>query len=191
MECCSSKVINYYNSNKFQIIFVFAMLAAGVIAAIVYGEVKTRVNELQSDHFDVKIHDDKVFPSVDLNSFDSKLNLSNEVRQGKALLVYMHTGCSGCKVEAGILAKSNVREKLGVKIYLTGFESFEKWEEFTNEHELNFPVFYDKDHALRKALGVDFFPANFLINDGKIERSWKGTPKDATVLYRNLGFDEK
>lgn len=161
MKCFILKVISCCNLNKLQIILVLATLAAGAVAAMLYGEITTRVNKLPPSYFDVKIHDDKVFPSIDLTSFDSKLNLSDEVKQGKSLLVYVHTGCGGCKIEAGILAKSSLQEKLGIKSYLAGFESFEKWEKFTNEHELNFPVFYDKDHALRKALGVDSFPANF------------------------------
>ena len=178
--------MNFYSSNKSHIILIFIMLVAGVIAAVVYARITT--TEPPPGYFDVKIHKDKNFPDTDLTSYDSKLKLNSEVKRGKVLLVYMQTGCPGCKLQADVLRRADLQKKFGIKVYLVGYETSEDWTKFNEEHKLNFPVFRDKDHTLRKTLEVGSFPFNFLVNNGKIERSWRGISKEATLeeLYKNL-----
>lgn len=47
---------------------------------------------------------------------------------------------------------------------------------YVQKYNINFPVLLDKDGKLRQALGVEYFPTNFKLDDGAIKEGWLGFP---------------
>lgn len=51
---------------------------------------------------------------------------------------------------------------------------------------LIFRFFFDENEQLREKLNITAFPANFVINNGVIEKSWVGSPRNVEELKEKL-----
>ena len=188
---CNFSVIyknSMFNLNKLRSSYFLVsvgMIVVGIIVALLIGGVNVTQSKLEG----VKEHDSEPFPQVSISGFEKGLDLSTELKRGKTLLVYISTECRGCKTEAELLSKSNLFEDHGIRILLVGYESKEKLQEFKNAYKLIYPVFFDKDLRLRNHFNIRVVPANYLVIDGKLQRSWLGAPQSKHSLYEKLGLE--
>lgn len=169
-----------------QLSIIILALLFGILAAVFINRAEQR-NAIANDPGKLKIVD-KPFPSVHIKSFDGKLDLFSEVSKGKTLLVYTSTKCKGCQIEARLLAENSLSEKFGIKVFLGGSEDKQAFKQFMSKYKLDVPIFFDRDQKLRQVLDIKGTPANFLIIEGKIKRSWVGAHPDIERLYEKLGL---
>lgn len=178
-------MLDLIKSYKYYIVLVFLMLAGGIIAAVATSGVRVTQSDLDNS---VKEYKDKDFPQIALANFDNSLDLSTELKRGKTLLIYLSADCGGCRTEMELLSQSRLPEDFGIQILLVGFESREKLDAFKNTYNIGYPIFYDVNYVMKESLNIGTVPANYLIVDGKIKRSWFGTPFTLPSLYENLGL---
>ncbi len=62
------------------------------------------------------------------------------------------------------------------------FEKSESVNEYIKKQNINFPILIDKDGKLIKALNLQYFPANFILENGVIERASFGSPRNQQDL---------
>lgn len=177
-------MLDLIKSHKYYIALISLMLAGGIIAAIATANIQVQ----RSDSEGVKEYNDKDFPQVALTNFDTSADLNMSLRHGKTLLVYLSADCGGCRTEIELLSQNRLSEDYGIQILLVGFESKEKLDAFKIARNVKYPIFYDKNYVMKESLNIGIVPANYLIVDGKIKRSWFGTPFTLQSLYENLGL---
>lgn len=174
--------MRFLNNHKYEIIIFLLVIGFGAFTAIAVKKIKVSNNEPKIDIGKV-ITNNKPLPEFNFVDYENKRNYNLEMKQGKVLLIYMLTNCAGCQIEAETIAQSNLLKDSKIKVYAIGNEKNEAFSDFAKNHNFHFPIFLDEDNKLRKELDVSFFPANFVINNGVIERSWFGRPRDLDDLY--------
>lgn len=176
---------NYLMDNKLEVKILIIMTMLGVVTAFAYSKLKARENSIDME---VKYHTDKAFPNLGIIDYEKKTDLFSHIQKGKFLLVYVLSGCSGCKLEAQILQNSNLSEKTGIKVLLMSSENADSLINFEKEFNLNVPIFYDEQYKLKERFDINATPANYLIVNGKVERSWMGSPVTKKDLYEKIGL---
>ncbi|MBX7171486.1 MAG: redoxin domain-containing protein [Pyrinomonadaceae bacterium] len=183
--------MRFLNHHKLEIIIFSLVIGFGALTAIAF----KKINEPKYD-FGKIITNNKPLPEFNFVDYENKRNYNLEMKQGKILLIYILTTCGGCQNEADIIAQSNLLKDSKIKVYAIGNEKNEAFSEFAKNHNFNFPIFLDEDDKLKNDLvinkeqDISIFPANFVINNGMIERSWFGKPRDLDDLYDKLGVSK-
>ena len=115
----------------------------------------------------------------DINTSD---DYSEKIRNGGVLLVYLISGCDACKKEIQLINEINQESNPKVKIFGIMFENNKSVNEYIKMHNINFPILSDKDGKLLKALNLKYFPTNFKLENGVIEKTIFGSPKNHEEL---------
>lgn len=114
---------------------------------------------------------------------------------GKWLVLYFYPrdNTPGCTTEACSFRDANQElKKIGVEVIGVSKDTAKSHQKFTQNHQLNFPLWSDPEHALLEAFGawgekkfmgrvfMGIMRSTFLINpEGIIVKTWeKVTPKD-------------
>ncbi len=115
----------------------------------------------------------------DINSNE---DYAEKIKNGKVLLVYLVSGCDACKKEIQLINETNKESDSEIKIFGIMFEKSESVNEYIKKQNINFPILIDKDGKLIKALNLQYFPANFILENGVIERASFGSPRNQQDL---------
>jgi len=107
---------------------------------------------------------------------------SEKIKSGEVLLVYLISGCDACKKEVRLINETNKESKSETKIFGVMFEDDESIKEYVAKHKINFPVLSDQDGKLLKTLNLKYFPSNFKLENGVIEKAAFGAPKNQAEL---------
>lgn len=107
---------------------------------------------------------------------------SEKIKNGKVLLVYLVSGCDACKKEIQLINEANKESNSEIKFFGIMLEKNELVNEYVKKHNINFPILIDKDGKLFEALNIKYFPTNFKLENGVIERASFGSPKNQADL---------
>jgi peroxiredoxin len=178
--------MNIFQKYKTQIIVFPLLIVLGSLTALVL---------MKMGFFGVALNDDisetvlinRPLPLLDLVDYKTKAKFGDDLRHGRVLLLYVLTGCRGCQTEADMIVQSSLRKDSNIRVFAVANEDERLIDEFSKSHNLDFPILLDKDGIFRDDFGITFFPSNFLINEGVVEKSWAGTPKSISELKDKLG----
>ena len=169
---------------RFQIILFLTLVGMGVIAALVVDNLLvTSTQEVVSGE---AVEVNQPIPDVKIAKYESKSIFDLSAVKGKALLIYIKTSCKGCQTEAEILSKSSLLKGSGVKVYAIADENGESVRNFSEKYHFNFPVFRDINGNFREKLKIRYFPTNLILNNGKIEKRWIGSPKNIEDFHKKM-----
>lgn len=126
------------------------------------------------------------------NQNDQAVRLRDLLGQWVVLYFYPRDNTPGCTTEACSFRDANSElQSLGVQVIGISKDSAKSHQKFTQDHQLNFPLWSDPDHKLLEAFGawgekkfmgkifMGILRSSFLIDSaGNIVRTWeKVTPK--------------
>ena len=177
--------MRHFTLSKGQILIFITLIIAGVVSAVTISKLnssKNSADELIGKEFS----SNTPLPEISLLEYKTKNACDQQLRQGKVLLVYLLSSCYGCQKESAVLAESDLLKGETVKVYGIADESEENLMSFARMHNFKFPILLDRESKFRKSLNINYFPANFVINNGIIVKSWFGNPRDKEDLYRKL-----
>jgi peroxiredoxin len=175
----------FLNKYKWHLIVFPILIALGVFSAVAVKNLNN-ISEIPPGNVGQVIFDNKHLPEIELFDFKNKKNLSSELQKGKILLIYISTDCNSCKKESEIIAQNNLAENLNIRVIGVSKDDESLVDEFIQKNKLNFPIVFDKLGKLREELGVTVFPANFVINDGIIEKHWLGASENFSEVSDKL-----
>ncbi len=100
----------------------------------------------------------------------------------KVWAIYLLSTCEACEDELQYAEQLYNDSASEVKIVGIMAEDENVVEIFVKKHNINFPILFDKDRNFAKSIKLKYFPSNFIVNDGKIEKVIFGSPQDKTKL---------
>lgn len=126
---------------------------------------------------ELKDHEGKPLPPVDLIAEDDTRLDDAALRKGKVLLVLLTTQCDACKLEGEFL-RTVVDKRKDIEFY--GVNSFEQTEESKKRAETLYPFKVYRDGGIKLAGTLDLtrVPIKIYLEDGIIKRSWDGASAD-------------
>lgn len=176
---------------------MFLEIKKTYFVAVILGIVITIILFITFQHWHKNRADQIPTPQIDnftnkalletpLNSINSNFNYPIDIKSGKTLIFYLETDCSACKKEIQIITEllSTVESK--IKVVAISSESKDKLETFAKENSINFPILIDENGTLRKKLKIQYYPTNYILNNGVIEEAWIGNPRDKESLIKAL-----
>ncbi|MBX7171931.1 MAG: TlpA family protein disulfide reductase [Pyrinomonadaceae bacterium] len=131
------------------------------------------------------------FPESQLYNIIDESDFSDEIKKGKVLVIYVLTGCQACKKESKLISDNFSKLDSEIKILGITIEKKSDIEDFINQYGIKFPILYDKEVTLHEKLKIKYFPTNFLLENGKITKTWFGTPIDKNDLFQKLEVIDK
>jgi peroxiredoxin len=124
----------------------------------------------------------KKIPVSEVFDVNTGENYSEQVENGKVLLIYLVSGCDACKKEIQLINEANIESNSETRIFGVMFEKNELVNEYVKKHNINFPILIDKDGKILKELNLKYFPTNFKLENGIIEKASFGSPKNQKDL---------
>ncbi|MCI0562915.1 MAG: hypothetical protein MN733_30915 [Nitrososphaera sp.] len=111
-------------------------------------------------------------PASLIDSFNQSLT-DTELRNGKAILVFLAPECDAC-LRDSVFLKEVVGVRTDVPFY--GIISFGDKDSSLRAAEGKFPfrVFYDQGQKLSMSLGIKRVPIKLFVENGIIKRAWSG-----------------
>ncbi|WP_191567657.1 TlpA family protein disulfide reductase [Metabacillus idriensis] len=117
-------------------------------------------------------------PNFTLNGLDGKQYTTDNV--SKPLVInFWASWCGPCKLEAPELVKLYTKYNQQVQIYavnITGSDSLEGAQSFTENYGLNFPVLLDTNNVVSKKYNITAIPSTFFVN------------KDGVIIDQIMGY---
>lgn len=127
-------------------------------------------------------------PKSQLLRVESNIDDYEKVTNGRVFLFHFATGCAYSKREIEVISESLADlEAAKVKVFGVSSEDTSVLKEFLKKNNLNFPVLFDKDAILYKDLQIKYAPTNFMIENGIIEKTWFGSPRNKEALLKEIG----
>ncbi len=164
---------------------VMFIVTLGIVTAFAYN----KLNKTQKTITDeVTNYQDTKLPNLGIHDYENSIELFSFVQNGKFLLIYLLSECRGCQLEAEILRKSELTKKTDINIVFISNEEKNLVKSFLIQNNLEVPIFFDQDNKIQKTLDISITPTNFLIKNGRIERSWVGSPINEADLYKKLSI---
>ena len=124
----------------------------------------------------IKSWEGKVLPTLEvLDTSGNTLSLSSDSKQYTIYIVWA-SWCPDCQRGLPIINRvyADYKEKARfISIALINFrgETFDSAKTFYNKHQLNLPVFFDKDNMVYHSLNIKAIPTIYIVNqDGIIEK---------------------
>jgi len=116
-------------------------------------------------------------PSADLVDESNQRLADSQLKNGRAVLVFITSDCDACQKESEFL-KGLVNKRADVRFY--GVISFGDMENSLREAKRKFPfeVFYDRGFRLAGQLGIKKVPIKIFVENGIIKKSWGGATVD-------------
>ncbi len=139
------------------------------------------VNKLKKEDSvvtEARLFDGKKIPFGEVLNVNTGENFSEQIRNGKVLLVYLISGCDACKKEIQLINEANRLSNSDTQIFGIMFETKESVNEYIENQNINFPVLIDKDGKILKELNLKYFPTNFKLENGVIKKVSFGSPKN-------------
>jgi peroxiredoxin len=182
------KLKNFGISTK-QVLLFLVLIIAGIATAFGVNKFKSQNNEIRNLVGKEFTHQTPL-PVLKFQNYQTKKDYTNDLKEGKVLLVYLVTECLGCQKEAEVFAGLDLSENSGVRIYGIADENNEALDNFILKYKFPFPIIWDEGGKIKNSLGVKYFPANFVVENGVIVKSWFGNPKDKDELFQKLNMSE-
>jgi peroxiredoxin len=133
---------------------------------------------------------EKPLPETRLADLEGREIPSDELRRGRALIVFLTSGCVPCIDEANAISRLLQNGPSPLRVYGVGVERPGQVANFVKEYDLKFPVLLDKDLGLKQSLDVRIFPSKFLVEDGIVKKAWYGKAQDEAKLRSQLALEE-
>lgn len=122
----------------------------------------------------------KEFPKMEFIEVETHRDLSDEVRTGDVMLVYLANGCEPCKKELPML--SQIQSKIKVRIFGVMSQSEDVIKNYVKENDLKFPILIDKNGETFRALNLKYTPTNLKLKNGIVQRALIGSPQNEVAL---------
>lgn len=133
---------------------------------------------------------DRPLPETQLTDMQGKEVPSNELRQGRYLLIFLTSGCGPCVDEANAVSRLIQESTSSLRVYGVGIERSAQVAAFAEEFDLKFPFLLDKGSKLRQAFDIRRFPTKLLVEDGIVKKAWYGKAQDEDKLRSQLALVE-
>lgn len=160
-------------------------IAAAVIAAVVcifsyalYARATKRDPLIE----EAKTLQSKRVPKSSLREVGTGADYSDEIMKGKVMLVYAVSSCEACRNELQFITRSKQGLDPKTKIFVIMSEDEKVVREYVERNGVGVPVLLDKDGSLLRGLGLQHFPSNLKLDDGKIDKALFGFPGDSKTL---------
>lgn len=105
------------------------------------------------------------------------INLNNKV-----WAIYLLSTCEACKHQLQFAEQLSKNPASQIEIVGIMAEEESVIKTFVKEHDIKFPILIDKDRNFARSIKLKYFPSNFIVNQGKIEKVIFGSPQDKTKL---------
>ena len=176
--------------NKTTLIFFVTVICSGILSSFFYQKMYVEAENFKSS---ITLYKKNKFPKTALLQSDKNLTLSEVIKKGKKLIIYLDTACSACKEEAEFLGEASELKKIGVDIILTGPDSIEDFNKFKESYNFELPFFSDSSSEFRNKLKVTGTPTHFYIVNGNLEGSWMGIKPGSGIelLQSKIQYIEK
>lgn len=100
----------------------------------------------------------------------------------KLWIIYLLSTCEACNDELGFAEQLNNNPASQIEVVGIMGEDELTIKEFVKEHNIKFPILIDKDRKFVGAMKLRYFPSNFIVGNGKIEKVIFGSPQDKSKL---------
>lgn len=177
--------MNFLYKYKLQLILFPLLTVLGVVAAIIVNK-SGGLSEVVSGDTGEVVFDRRPLPQIDFLEYKNRANHNSDLANGKILLLYIRTACRGCQTESELIAQSGFLKDSDLRVFGIANDDEQAIDEFVKNYKVNFPILADPNGKFREELGITFFPANFLISGGVIEKSWVGAPQTISQLKDKL-----
>lgn len=127
-------------------------------------------------------------PKAPLHQVGTGADYSDEVMKGKVMLVYAVSSCEACRNELQFIARSKEGLDPKTKIFVVMSEDEKVVRDYVERNGIGVPVLLDKDGSLLRGLGLQHFPSNLKLDDGKIDKALFGFPRDGKMLTDLINF---
>jgi peroxiredoxin len=174
-----------FGKYKLQILLSPVIILLGIFSAVEVEKFDT-LREVPIDNVGQVTFDNRPFPQADFLDYKNETNPTYDLGRGKVLVLYILTKCRGCQLESEMIADSDFIKNSNLRVFGIANENEDSIDEFIKNHKVNFPILADNEGLIRDKLDITFFPANFLLNNGIIEKSWVGMPQSITELEEKL-----
>lgn len=183
------KIMQMFGLTKKQVLFFLVLIIAGIVTAFAVTKSNPQNKELQN-LIGKEFTQNTPLPNLNFQDYQTKQDYTNDLKNGKVLIVYLVTSCFGCQKESEVLSTINFAKDKNIKIYGIADENNEELKNFVQNHNFRFPLIFDEGSKFRNAFNIKYFPANFVVENGVVVKNWFGNPKDKDELYQRLGLTE-
>ena len=125
--------------------------------------------------FYVDVENNGKVPTIELKKFDGKVLKSDEIfKNGKpTLFIVVAEWCPHCKAEAPYIEEfyNKYKDKVNVVVVYSNVNTdLEKSEKYIKDNGYTYPTYYDGDGKILRGFGVQGFPFNVRIDNGKVTK---------------------
>lgn len=125
--------------------------------------------------FYVDVENNGEVPTIELKKFDGKIVKSDEIfKNGKpTLFIVAAEWCPHCKAEAPYIEEfyNKYKDKVNVVVVYSNVNTdLEKSIKYIKDNGYTYPTYYDEDGKILRGFGVQGFPFNVRIDDGKVTK---------------------
>ena len=100
----------------------------------------------------------------------------------KVLVVYLLESCNKCTREVSILKQFEKNLSLGIPIIVIMGDKEAVIKEYVDDLGIKFPVLLDRSRKFAAKNKLAYYPANFIVRNGRVEKVRLGSPRDAKEL---------
>ncbi len=111
---------------------------------------------------------EKPLPKFDLVDFNGK-DAYPTIADGSVLLIFMRTNCGACQDEMKLLSDNSNRINKDLKIIGIAADSKEEIGKFTENFNLQFPIFLDQNADVFSEKRITCTPTHFLLESGTVK----------------------
>lgn len=125
--------------------------------------------------FYVDVENNGEVPTIELKKFDGKIVKSDEIfKNGKpTLFLIAAEWCPHCKAEAPYIEEfyNKYKDKVNVVVVYSNVNTdLEKSKKYIEDNGYTYPTYYDEVGKILRGFGVQAFPFNVRIDDGKVTK---------------------
>ena len=125
--------------------------------------------------FYVDVENNGEVPTIELKKFDGKIVKSDEIfKNGKpTLFIVAAEWCPHCKAEAPYIEEfyNKYKDKVNVVVVYSNVNTdLEKSKKYIEDNGYTYSTYYDEDGKILRGFGVQAFPFNVRIDDGKVTK---------------------
>jgi peroxiredoxin len=129
----------------------------------------------------------KLFVGKEMNINDFEKNTFQNNQKSidinhKLWVIYLLSTCEACNDELRFAEHLDDNPTSQIKVVGIMGEEESTVQEFIEEHNIKFPILLDRNRKFVGAMKLRYFPTNFIVNNGKIEKVIFGSPQDKSKL---------
>ncbi len=174
---------------EYRVYFLASLISIviGSLGAFAWAKLIPHQTQTPQEFYEVKTYVDTEFPDFGLSTYSGSEKLNDYLSARKVLLVVISASCGGCKYEIELLKSADFLRNSGIEVALIGIEKDESIARFLEENNLDVPIFDDRYHTMRDRFDLKVTPVNFLIINGRLDRTWNGSPATVEDLLKKVG----